>query len=228
MASSKSSRVLTAVGAVAALGYTVLVPSLVFFASIGSWECLGSRCDAGNVALIVGMVAGYAAGLSAVVLLTVLSLRPRRGTFIASLTALLLAALAFVVQIWGASTVSSGGRAGAEAMQSAVVVDQILQQAFADTTGMSVWSTPGVTGPDVRVVLCPDDPERFQAMSSLTFDVVTGLPKEVREAIVHEVEVSTTALQLLPDVDLRAIWTRDHSRWVLTVSASCTAITEGT
>lgn len=225
--SSTVGRVIAGLGAVVVLGYTGLVPSIVLFASIGSWECLGANCDAAQTALVAGSAAGYLGGLSAVVLLTLYAFRPRRWTLIVALIAILVSALALVLQVWGASTVSSGRDAGAEAMQVAFDVDQVMQQAVADTTGMSVWSTSGVTGPDVRVSVCPDDPTAFQAISSLTFDVEANLPAEDRDAITQAVEVSTTALMLLPDASLTTEWSQDGSRWVLTVTSSCQPIPEG-
>ncbi len=225
--SSTVGRVIAGLGAVVVLGYTGLVPSIVFFASIGSWECLGANCDAAQGALVVGTAAGYLGGLSAAVLLTLYAFRPRRWTLVVALAAVLVSALALLLQVWGVSTISSGRDAGAQAMQAAFDVDQVMQQAVADTTGMSVWSTSGVTGPDVRVSVCPDDPTAFQAISSLNFDVEANLPAEDRDAITEAVAVSTTALMLLPDASLTTQWSQDGSRWVLTVTSSCQPIPEG-
>jgi len=219
-------RAFAAIGAVLALGYTAVVPSIVFFASIGSWECLGANCDSAQTAIVVGTALGYLAGLTAVVLLVVLAFRPRRGVLVAAVLAIVLAALALVVQIWGVATVTSGRDRGAAAMQVAFDVDQVAQQAVADTTGMSVWSTAGVTGPDVRVDVCPSDADQFVAMASLTFDTVAGLTEGDRDAISQGVVDSTTALMLLPSVDVTSAWTQDGSRWILTVTSSCQPVPE--
>lgn len=219
-------RVVAGLGAALALGYTALVPSIVFFASIGSWECLGTNCDPAQAAIVGGTVIGYLAGLTAVVLLVVLVFRPRRGVLVAAVLAIVLAALALVVQVWGVATVTSGRDRGAAAMQVAFDVDQVVQQAVADITGMSVWSTSGVTGPDVRVDVCPSDTSQFVAMSSLTFDTVTGLTEGDRDAISQGVVDSTTALMLLPGVDVTSAWTQDGSRWILTVTSSCQPVPE--
>lgn len=219
-------RVIAGLGAVLALGYTALVPSIVFFASIGSWECLGTNCDSAQAAIVGGTLIGYLAGLTTAALLVVLAFRPRRGVLIAAAVAVALAALALVVQVWGVATVTSGRDTGAAAMQVAFDVDQVAQQAVADTTGMSVWSTAGVTGPDIRVDVCPSDADQFVAMASLTFDTVAGLTEGDRDAISQGVVDSTTALMLLPGVDLTPAWTQDGSRWILTVTSSCQPVPE--
>lgn len=219
-------RAFAAIGAVLALGYTAVVPSVVLFASIGSWECLGASCGVGQTALLVGTGAGYLAGLTAVVLLAVLAFRPRRGILVAALVAIVTAALALVLQIWGVATVASGRDAGATAMQLAFTVDQVAQQAVADTTDMSVWSTPGLTGPDVHLGLCPDADDQFVAISSLTFDVESGLTDADRAVITQAITDSTTALMLMPGVGLSTDWTQDGSRWILTATSACQPIPE--
>jgi hypothetical protein len=221
-------RVSAGVGAVVLLFYVVFVPTSLLYLSIGSLDCLGSRCGvATSLSVTAGGVA-LLAGLSTVALLFMISARPRRWFVFASLGGLILVALAFPAQIWASMTLSEGRALTSEAMQLAFAVDSVVQDAVVSTTGLSIWQGSEIWGPDIFVTPCAHDDREFFAGVRLHFGPGAGLDEITRREIHRAIGQSTVRQMLIPEaIDLSPSWSMDGSDQLLTVTSSCQPLPQG-
>jgi hypothetical protein len=219
-------RVIAILLAVVTALYTAVAPSMLFFMSIGSYECLGSSCDAATRAVAWGALIAYLAGALSIIGWIILAVRPRRAPAVVAIAAALGLVAVTVVQAWGVSTLSAGRAAGSAATDLTIAAAEAAQQAVEEVTGLSIMEGADMWGPDIEVAGCPDGEPGFVAVVRLYFapGVVVEDPAQVQAALTaaspDPVPPSTS---LVWTVD----WQEEPKRGVLEVRSDCQPLPVG-
>lgn len=206
----------------------LVVPIALTYLAIGSIECLGPRCTVAERVAVASGAVSIVVGLGVATLSVIIAFRPRGRTVVAAAVGLGILPLLLVTQAWGTRTLSEGRSVTDEAMQVAFGVDQVMQDAVFGATGMTVWTSPGVLGPDINVEACPVSTDEFVAFSRMYFGPEVGLSPEDRAAIDSAVTTSTSRTMALPgDIKLSTMWDVSGDEVVLTVKTNCQVLPAG-
>lgn len=221
-------RISSGIIAAGLLLYLALVPTSLFYLSIGSLDCLGPRCSTATTLAVAGGALALVGGLTTVVVLIVFVVRPRRWGLLGSLCGLVLVALAFPMQVWANLTLSDGRALTSEAMQLAFDVDSVTQDAVVSATGLSIWQGGDVWGPDISVSPCEGNDQGFVATARLHFGPGAGVDENARREIELALEQSSARQMLIPEsIELSPSWAQDGQEQSLTVTSSCQPLPPG-
>jgi len=219
-------RVIAILLAVVTALYTAIAPSILFFMSIGSYECLGTSCDAATRAVAWGALIAYLAGAVSIIGWIMLAVRPGRAPAVVAIVAALVLVVATLAQAWGVSTLSAGRAAGSAATELVVTAAEAAQRAVEEVTGRSIKEGADMWGPDIEVADCPDGETGFVAVVRLYFapGVVVEDPAQVRDvlsAASPDPVPPSTALTWTVE------WQEEADRGVLEVRSNCQPLPVG-
>lgn len=216
-------RVLVVIVSVIVAGYAVLVPAALLYLSIGSLQCLGPRCELAVTVGLAGGATGVLAGVSTVIVLVLLAVRPTKALLIAGLIGLTVLPVALLAQVWGLRALDEGRGLAAEAQQLSFDIDRAMQEVLVEVSGASSLQQPGILGPEGGATLCelPEGEPGYQAWSRLIFTSGSSVSAQDQRAVQARFDETRERMIMIPaSISLKQDWQTDgtDARWTVTTS----------